>query len=401
MTCKTRIARFAIGAALGVSVLTGLPTLSVADTSSELQSQLDEASSHLNDLYSQASDLGQDLLQTQEDLDSTNAEIAQKQTELSQAQDTLAGRVSTNYKTGGVSLASIIFESNSFDDLVNRIYYASKVSESDAQTIQQVKDIQNELDQKKSEQQQLLADQQSQKDDLDAKTSEAETYVSSLDQQVQDKLAEEQAAYEAQQKAAQEAAQQQARQDGGYVTEQDVAGGSAESGTANNGGNESNGGAGNQGSANTDTTDNAGSQETPTSPSKPSKPSKPSNNGSSNGNSGSSSGLTQSQRDAIVSAAWSKVGGPYVYGGTGPVGYDCSGFVRYCYAQAGISLPRTSESQGCWGKSTSNPQKGDIVCWGGHVGIYMGGGMMIDAGNERVGISYRAVYGSPWYRTKA
>lgn len=277
MTCKTRIARFAIGAALGVSVLTGLPTLSVADTSSELQSQLDEASSHLNDLYSQASDLGQDLLQTQEDLDSTNAEIAQKQTELSQAQDTLAGRVSTNYKTGGVSLASIIFESNSFDDLVNRIYYASKVSESDAQTIQQVKDIQNELDQKKSEQQQLLADQQSQKDDLDAKTSEAETYVSSLDQQVQDKLAEEQAAYEAQQKAAQEAAQQQARQDGGYVTEQDVAGGSAESGTANNGGNESNGGAGNQGSANTDTTDNAGSQETPTSPSKPSKPSKPSN----------------------------------------------------------------------------------------------------------------------------
>ena len=73
--------------------------------------------------------------------------------------------------------------------------------------------------------------------------------------------------------------------------------------------------------------------------------------------------------------------------------------MQYCYAQAGISLPRTSYAQGACGTTTSNPQAGDIVCWGGHVGIYIGGGMMIDAGNPSVGVSYRSVYGSPWYQT--
>lgn len=93
------------------------------------------------------------------------------------------------------------------------------------------------------------------------------------------------------------------------------------------------------------------------------------------------------------------VGCSYVYGATGPNAYDCSGFVQYCYAQAGISLPRTSYDQGACGTTTSNPQAGDIVCWGSHVGIYIGGGMMIDAGNPSVGVSYRSVYGSPWYQT--
>ena len=385
MTCRSRIARLAVCAALGVVVVSGVPRPAFADTSADLQAQLDDANAHLDSLYSQAADLGQELLQTQEDLDQTSTEIEQKQQDLSAAQDTLANRVSSNYKTGGVSLASLIFESTSFDDLVSRVSYASKVSESDAREIQDVRDLEAELNQKQAEQEQLLADQQSQKDELDSKTAEAEAYVSSLSQQVQDKLAEEQAAYEAQQKAAQEAAQQQAQQDGGYVSEQDATEGDQ---PAQNGQQQE---------------QQAAPSEQPSEQQAPSSPSRPSNQQSSAPSEDSSDegGLTAAQREAIVAAAWSKVGGPYVYGGTGPVGYDCSGFVQYCYAQAGISLPRTSESQGGWGVGTSNPKKGDIVCWGGHVGIYMGGGMMIDAGNPRVGISYRAVYGSPWYQTKA
>lgn len=400
MTCKT-IARFAVSAALGTAMLAGMPTIAFADTSAELQAKLDEANSHLDDLYSQASEVGQQLLQTQEDLDSTNQEITKKQGELDDAQDVLAKRVASDYKTGGVSLASIIFDSSSFDDLVSRIYYASKTSESDAQVIQNVKDIQKDLNDKQTQQQQLLSDQQSQKDEIDAKTSEAESYVQSLDQQVQDKLAEEQAAREAEQKAAQEQAAQQAQADGGYVQAAEDNGGNATtngSATTNGGGTVTGttNGMSNQGTSNGGSTGNqAGSNTTQGSTSKP----RPSGSGSSSsGSSSSSSGsLTAAQRNAIIAAAWSKVGGPYVYGGTGPVGYDCSGFVQYCYAQAGISLPRTSEAQGAVGSRTSNPQPGDIIAWGGHVGIYISDGMMIDAGNERVGISYRAIYGSPWY----
>lgn len=403
MTRKT-LARSFVAMTLGATVLCGLPSLALADTSSELQSQLDQANARLDDLYSQAAAANEQVNQTQDSLDATEAEISQKQEELSDAQDQLAGRVSASYKTGGVSLVSILFNSTSFDDLVNRIYYANKVSASDAEVIRQVKDIQAELSAKQAEQAQLLSDQKAQQAELDAKVGEAQSYVSSLDQQVQDKLAEERAAYEAEQARAQQEAQQQAQAEGGYVDADSV----TEPVVAPSAGN-ANGNSGNGGSTNTNTNgggnasgnSNSSNSNSGNNSSNSNSGNNSSSNGSNNnsGSSSSSSGLTASQRNAIVSAAWAKVGCSYVYGATGPSSYDCSGFVQYCYAAAGFSLPRSSYSQGAWGRTTSSPQAGDIVCWGGHVGIYIGGGMMIDAGNESVGVSYRAVYGSPWYQT--
>ncbi len=86
--------------------------------------------------------------------------------------------------------------------------------------------------------------------------------------------------------------------------------------------------------------------------------------------------------DAIVSAAYSQLGVPYVWGGTTPgVGLDCSGLTQYCYRQAGISIPRNTESQYAQGKklSLSEVQPGDILYRTGHVGIYIGGDRYIHA----------------------
>lgn len=80
--------------------------------------------------------------------------------------------------------------------------------------------------------------------------------------------------------------------------------------------------------------------------------------------------------DAIVAAAVSQLGVPYVWGGTTPgIGLDCSGLTQYCYAQAGISIPRNSEDQASAGRRVplSEAKPGDILWRPGHVAIYAGG----------------------------
>ncbi|WP_254872964.1 C40 family peptidase [Schaalia sp. Marseille-Q2122] len=84
----------------------------------------------------------------------------------------------------------------------------------------------------------------------------------------------------------------------------------------------------------------------------------------------------------IVSIASSLLGIPYVYGGSTPAGFDCSGFTQYVYGMAGISIPRTSGAQGYAGTfvSAADAQPGDLVWHAyGHVGIYAGNGMVIEA----------------------
>ncbi len=99
----------------------------------------------------------------------------------------------------------------------------------------------------------------------------------------------------------------------------------------------------------------------------------------------------------VAAAAKAQVGKAYVYGATGPSAFDCSGLTQYAHRQVGINIPRTTWAQWSAGQKVSSPRPGDIVVLngGGHVGIYMGGGMMVDAGNPRVGVAYRAVYATP------
>lgn len=103
---------------------------------------------------------------------------------------------------------------------------------------------------------------------------------------------------------------------------------------------------------------------------------------------------------AVAQYAQQFVGNPYVYGGSSLTnGTDCSGFVMSVYANFGVSLPHSSgadRSQGAAVDGLANAQPGDIICYSGHVGIYIGGGQIVHASTAKTGIkisdaSYRPV----------
>ena len=85
---------------------------------------------------------------------------------------------------------------------------------------------------------------------------------------------------------------------------------------------------------------------------------------------------------AAVAAAKSQVGQPYVWGGTGNGGFDCSGLTQWAYSQAGVDLPRTADQQAV-GQQVSADQlrPGDLVVWDGHVAMYSGNGEIVEAGD--------------------
>jgi len=96
---------------------------------------------------------------------------------------------------------------------------------------------------------------------------------------------------------------------------------------------------------------------------------------------------------AIVAWAYARVGWRYVYGGAGPSTYDCSGFTMSAYATVGIALPHSASAQYRYGVPVAEAdlEPGDLVFFYSgisHVGMYVGGGMMIDARNSRAGVVY-------------
>ena len=104
-----------------------------------------------------------------------------------------------------------------------------------------------------------------------------------------------------------------------------------------------------------------------------------------------------SNTGSILSIAASLAGIYYVYGGTTPAGFDCSGYTQYVFAKVGITLPRTSEAQQAAATAVSNPQPGDLVFFGSpayHVGINAGNGMMWASPHTGAAISLQAVYSS-------
>lgn len=105
----------------------------------------------------------------------------------------------------------------------------------------------------------------------------------------------------------------------------------------------------------------------------------------------------------VLRAAYSVIGTPYVFGGTSPYGFDCSGFTQYAFARAGVSIPRLADSQFYSGRQISMSQlrPGDLIFFttyeagASHVGIYVGNGNFIHAGTS-TGVTVSSAFTGYW-----
>ena len=347
------MARCAATATLACVLGLGLAAPAYADTVSDLAA----ARTKLEQIGTQTQQIYDELATQTQALDQTAGEITQKQQEIADGQAKLSNYVAGEYKTGGLSLLQVLTGVDDLGDMLNRLFYYGKVSDKQAQTIQEVKELKQELTNKQAEQEQNVAATQKKVDELNAQQAEAQNVVNSLDSQLQAELAAE-----AQANAALQAGINASTAEKATVNTE----------TAGTTENTNNGGG---------TTNNGGNTPAPTptpAPAPTPQPSTPAPAPTPSAPSQSVDGGT------VVSRAYSKLGCAYSWGGIGPNSFDCSGFVSYCLTGRYCRLGSTVTFMG-WHRVT-DPQPGDVVVNSRHTGIYVGNGEMIHASNYNTGV---------------
>ena len=354
-----------------------MPTVAFADTASDLAS----AQSELAAIGAEYASLQQELRDAAAALEITAGQISETESRIAEAQETLADGVSGDYKAGGINLISMLFTSHDFGDFISRVVYLNKVNQAQAESIQEVKDLQAELEQQRVEQEKTLADTQAKVDAQAANQQQAQALVNSLSAEVRTEL-ESQAASNSDL-----AAGIQSAHDAESAPDVPITGTDGDA-------------ADNIISSTPEQSPQA--PETPSQPEQPSQPSQPSQPETSTP---PSSTTGSSSVSSPVGYALALEGAPYVWGGESWAegGFDCSGLVYYAYQQIGITLPRTSDAQmsyvQSYGRFTTNInelQYGDLVFFPGHVAFYVGGGQVFGATVPGQGAGYGSIY---WYGT--
>ena len=344
---------------LAVSTASAAPDAeAIKDKQEQAEAEVDSLKNQIAAVVTEINDLEEQLIAKGEEIATATEELTEAEEQEKEQYEAMKLRIKYMYEAGNTTIFEKIAEAGSISELLNQAEYVQNVHTYDRTQLEEyvaTKEKIAELKVTLEEEQKALEASQ---DEFEAKKAELDQTLEAKKDEVEDLQAEYQAALEQIEKERQEeeARRQQAANNTPSYTP--ISG--------------NNGNSGNSGSGN-------------------------SNSSGSNG--GYTSPGNTSTAQAIVNAAYSQLGTPYVWGGTSPnVGLDCSGLTQYCHRVAGISIPRTSGPQGSGGAYVSSPQPGDIVCYSGHVGIYIGGGQMIHAPQPGDVVRIQAVYGNPWYR---
>ena len=337
----------------------------------ELQSQIDALDADLVNIIMNLDILEGELSDKQTELDNVTAQLAQAQEDEQNQYDAMKKRIVYMYENGDDSYIEALVGATDFSDLLNRLEYAQQIYDYDRnlltqyqETVQQVADLKSQVETEKAELEEVQQFYQEQQASYESMIAEKQSQMSDFDTQLAS----------AQSLAAQYKATVDEQNE---IIRQEQAAAAAAAAQNNNKGN-------NTTTANNNNGSNTGGDST---------------TGGSTGGGGLNPPFSTSVSGSdVVSYACQFIGNPYVWGGESLTnGADCSGFIKSVYANFGISLPHSSVALQRAGSEVSyeNAQPGDIVCYAGHVAIYMGGGQIVHASSPSTGIKT----GSATYRS--
>lgn len=332
----------------------------------ELQSQIDALDADLVNIIMNLDILEGELSDKQTELDNVTAQLAQAQEDEQNQYDAMKKRIVYMYENGDDSYIEALVGATDFSDLLNRLEYAQQIYDYDRnlltqyqETVQQVADLKSQVETEKAELEEVQQSYQEQQASYESMIAEKQSQMSDFDTQLA-------------------SAQSLAAQYKATVDEQNEIIRQEQAAAQNN--NKGN----NTTTANNNNGSNTGGDST---------------TGGSTGGGGLNPPFSTSVSGSdVVSYACQFIGNPYVWGGESLTnGADCSGFIKSVYANFGISLPHSSVALQRAGSEVSyeNAQPGDIVCYAGHVAIYMGGGQIVHASSPSTGIKT----GSATYRS--
>lgn len=336
---------------VALSMLLGAPTFVRAEPSTpeieakkaqaaEAEAQLGELAAQLELRTEEYYAITEDLQQTRQDITDTRAELERADADLAAATDLLEQRAEGIYRRGNVEMLEVLLGTTSFQDFLTRMDWLRRIGRNDASLVasveearERVRQTEEALERREQEQTALRAQADSKREEVEQAVARQESYVGSLNTEVAALVAAEE---ERQRELAEERARQAAAEAAQRAAEAAA---------------------------------NAPADPIASDP-----------------------GSLGSGHPEAVDIGLKYLGVPYVWGGTSPSGFDCSGLTQYVYAQIGISIPRTSRSQFAAGSHIASSRldllvPGDLVFFGyggnpgqvHHVGIYAGDGNYLHA----------------------
>ena len=364
----------------------------IEDQKEDLEQEAEEYEQQLVDLLVTIQIINHDIENKEDEIETAKAEYEVALAKQEKQQWAMNKRIKYMYEKGDMNYMQILLESKKFSDAVNKSTYSEKLYAYDRyqlylyeQTKEEVIEKQKALDEDMAELEEIKLDAVSQEEELQLLVDEYSENIENFEEQLSgakekasqykeqiQKQSEQIKALEAEeQRKALEAAKKKAEEEAKRKAEEEARRKAEEEASAKVNEEGSNSEESSDNGDNNDEGNFSGSES------------------SDGGSSGGSSSGGSAKGQEIANFACQFVGNPYVPGGTSLTeGADCSGFTMAVYNNFGLSLPRSSYAQAGYGRevSYSEAQPGDIIYYGGHVGIYIGNGLIVHASTQATGI---------------